>query len=123
MGLDIKVRFSTSEIPSWPAIRDELAKLGESVRLRMIDGLPAFPDEVPEPGWRELRVGLFTGMVTIRRANGSLTCVVWGNSNPALQVGWKKVIYACAKAGSGQVETAEGPQDPDDFLTHQQISL
>ena len=28
----------------------------------MIDGLPAFPDEVPEPGWKELRIGFASGM-------------------------------------------------------------
>lgn len=58
MGMDRTVRFPCGTIPSWDLIRTQLARLGLDSPLRMIDGLPAFPDEAPEPGWRELRVGV-----------------------------------------------------------------
>jgi hypothetical protein len=74
----------------------------------MIDGLPAFPDETPEPGWAELRVGFPAGMVTVRRGAGSLTCVVWGNADPGLRAAWDRLCWACAAAGGGSVETPGG---------------
>ncbi|MFO0821616.1 MAG: hypothetical protein U0792_00485 [Gemmataceae bacterium] len=70
----------------------------------MIDGLPAFPDETPAEDWKEVRVGTAAGMVTIRRAPRSLTCVIWGNADPALNAAWAKVIWACAAAGDGHIE-------------------
>lgn len=81
----------------------------------MIDGLPAFPDEVPESAWNELRIGLTAGMVTIRRGRGSMTCVIWGNSDSALQLAWFKVILACARVGKGIIETPAGPMTADEF--------
>ena len=33
--------------------------------------MPAFPDELPDPGWKELRVGTPGGMVTMRGAGAS----------------------------------------------------
>ena len=115
MGLDRTIRFPSAETPSWEAIRTHLARVGESAPLRMIDGLPAFPDETPEPTWKELRVGTAGGMVTVRRGPGVLTCVVWGNADAALDSAWAKVVWACAAAGGGRIETPAGPAGPDEF--------
>jgi len=54
MGQERVVRFA-GEPPEWVVIRAKLAERGFAATLRMIDGLPAFPDETPEPGWKELR--------------------------------------------------------------------
>ena len=62
MGLDCTVRFPGGDPPAWDAIKLQLARVGEPAPLRMIDGLPAFPDETPAVGWRELRVGTAAGM-------------------------------------------------------------
>lgn len=115
MGLDRTVRFPSGSVPSWDAVSDRLKRLGSPVALRMIDGLPAFPDESPEPGWRELRVGTAAGMVTLRAATGTLTCVVWGNATDALRRDWDAVCWACAAAGDGLVETPAGAVSADDF--------
>src|SRR5436305_399952 len=112
MGLDRTIRFPSAETPSWEAIRTHLARVGESAPLRMIDGLPAFPDETPEPTWKELRVGTAGGMVTVRRGPGVLTCVVWGNADAALDAAWAKVVWACAAAGGARTETPAGPARP-----------
>lgn len=101
MGLDRAVRFPSGNVPPWDAIRDQLRRDGVEVTLRMIDGLPAFPDETPEPGWNELRVGTPAGMVTVRRASGALTCVIWGNADESLRAAWDAVCRACAAAGGG----------------------
>ena len=70
----------------------------------MIDGLPAFPDEVPEAGWKELRVGFSSGMVTLRRGPNHLACVVWGNADGELLQCWESLAMACASAGDGTIE-------------------
>ena len=74
----------------------------------MIDDLPAFPDEVPEPGWRELRISLSGGMVTIRAAPTGWTCVIWGNADPALARSWDICCWAIASAGNGSITSDDG---------------
>lgn len=115
MGMDRTIRFSTTETPTWDAVRAQLRRVGEDGTLRMIDGLPAFPDEAPDPAWRELRVGTAAGMVTLRRRADALNCVVWGNADSALMAAWHKVIWACAAAGPGTVETPSGPLPAADY--------
>ena len=69
----------------WPRLVARLKEFGEAPILRMIDGLPAFPDEEPTSDWRELRVGLAGGMVTLRRTSEGYSCVTWGTADPVLQ--------------------------------------
>lgn len=109
MGLDRTVRFPAGELPAWDLIKSHLARLGEPAPLRMIDGQLAFEDEVPEPGWRELRVSVGPGMVTVRRSGDSVTCVVWSNADAALLAARDQVAWACAAAGGGAVVTESGP--------------
>jgi hypothetical protein len=115
MGLDRTVRFAVEETPTWEAIRGHLLRVGESPALRLIDGVPAFPEELPPTDWKELRIALGGGMVTIRRGPGFLSCVVWGNADESLELAWNKAVWACAAAGKGLVETASGPASADDF--------
>ena len=109
MGLDCTVRFPAGDTPSWGAIRSRLRQAGEAGQLRMIDGLPAFPDEDPPDDWKELRVGTAGGMVTVRRGADTLTCVVWGTADPKLDAGWRAVTWACAAAGGGVIDDLDPP--------------
>lgn len=85
MGVERVVTFPAGSPPAWAAVADKLRAFGEAPVLRMIDGLPAFPDETPADDWRELRVGLAAGMVTLRRTSPtSIACVTWGTDDPAL---------------------------------------
>ena len=115
MGLDRTIRFPIDETPTWEAICSTLARIGETAPLRMIDGIPTFPDESPDPDWKELRLGGASGMVTIRRGGGKLICVIWGNADSALQAIWAKVIWACAVAGEGIIDSPDGPISPEQF--------
>ena len=115
MGLDCTVRFPAGAVPAWDAVKANLARLGEPAPLRMIDGQPAFPDESPEEGWRELRVGFGAGMVTLRRGTDSLSCVVWSSADPALLAARDRLAWACAAAGQGGVETPTGSLPADEF--------
>lgn len=114
MGQERTIQFPAG-VPGWDAIRGQLARVGEPAPLRMIDGLPAFPDESPADGWKELRVAVGGGMVTLRRAAGSITCVVWGNADAALLAGFVKVVWACAAAGGGSVDMDIDPVPADVF--------
>jgi hypothetical protein len=67
----------------------------------MIDGLPTFPDEIPDPEWKELRVGLAGGMVTLRRDGDSIRCTVWGSDDPGLRTALDATVLAAALAGGG----------------------
>ena len=92
MGQQIAVKIVRE--PEWIAIRDSLASVGEQAIVRMIDGLPAFPDEIPEASWQELRLTMNGGMVSLKRTGDEILCVVWGNADEALLRSWQ----ACAKA-------------------------
>ena len=104
MGLQRTVTFATDSRPSWESVVTAFKSLGETPIVRMIDDLPAFPDEIPEPGWRELRISLSGGMVTLRAAPTGWACVIWGNGDPALLRSWDICCRAIAAAGNGTIE-------------------
>ncbi|OWK47377.1 hypothetical protein FRUB_01076 [Fimbriiglobus ruber] len=89
-------------------IAERLGGVGQGTVVRMIDGLPAFPDEIPSPGWRELRVGLDAGMVTVRVTGPDIQCVVWGNADAGLVRAWNLCCWAVAAAGGGVVVEGDG---------------
>ncbi len=98
MGVERVVPLTGGE-PTWAAVAGELARTGDPPVVRMIDGQPAFPDEVPADGWREVRVSFPAGMVTIRRQSGAWACVVWGTDDPALLAARDRVAEAIAVFG------------------------
>jgi hypothetical protein len=114
VGVERVIRFS-GEVPGWPTVAMRLAEVGEKPVVRMIDGQPAFPEEVPEPGWQELRVGLSGGMITLRRDGSEVRVVTWGASDLALTRSWDRLCWAVAAASSGIILTADGPQDAETF--------
>src|SRR5262249_52825791 len=84
---------------------------GFSLQMGMIDGQLAFPDELPEDSWRELRLRTPQGMVTVRRDGERLVFVIWGNADAAMLQAWNALVWAFAAVGGGRIETAEGPVD------------
>ena len=80
MGVERTVNLPAGATVAWPAV---VAKTGLPLKLMMIDGLPALPDEEPPEGWAELHVGTPAGMVTLRRPGG-VSVIVWGNAGPEL---------------------------------------
>jgi hypothetical protein len=92
-----------AEEPTWSAIRTRIESAGGTVQMRMIDGMPAFPDEEPAVDWRELRVSLGTGMLTLRREPGRMRVIVWGNADEALKRDQQTLAQACADVGGGFV--------------------
>ena len=108
MGIERIVRLPSDATPDWAAVSARLDELGERPLLRMIDDLPAFPDEVPPADWRELRVGLSGGMVTLRRDGPLVRCIVWGTADTHLVRGRDACCWALAAAAGGAIEAAPG---------------
>lgn len=82
MGMTKNLNFATKP-PAWSSVREKLVGQGHSPQMRMIDGMPAFPDEDPPEDWKEIRVSLGGAMVTIRSGGSEWSFVVWGNSDEA----------------------------------------
>jgi len=115
MGLTRTVRYP-AEPPAWAAVAKLLTAGGYPVRMGMIDGELAFPDEEPAEPWRELRLNTPGGTVTLRRGPDRIDLVVWGNAAGELLQGWNALAWACAAAGDGVVVTEAGDVAAADFL-------
>ena len=98
MGMERVISFPAGT-PEWSVIRDRLLSAGASPAMRMIDGMPAFPDETPEPTWSELRITLGAGMMTIRREPTRLRVIVWGNADEGLLGDLESVVQGCVAVG------------------------
>ena len=98
-----------------PGMMALLAEHGFPVQVRMADGELTMPDEVPPEGWKEVRLGTPSGMLTLVRLGQELLVVTWGNANDPMQRAWNAVAWAVAKAGSGQILRPEGLQNPEEF--------
>lgn len=90
MGMDRVI--SIAKLPSWASIARELADRNLPAQLRMIDGQLAFPDEQPPGDWRELRISVTGGMVTLRRESSGVRLVIWENADAQLQ---QSVAFLC----------------------------
>ena len=65
MGMEIEVKVAGM---NWSKISGSMAKFEPKGTIRMADGQLTFPDEEPAADWKELRIALPAGMVTIDRA-------------------------------------------------------
>lgn len=115
MGQAQVIIFPDNHCPSWEAIRDQVISNGTHVHLRMIDGLPAFPNESPGSKWQELRVLIGNAMFTLRRIPGGIECVSWSDLDNSALVARHRLIWACAAAGNGRVKTLHGDLGAEDF--------
>src|SRR5437763_2736387 len=115
MGVERTATFAAGAVLRWPALVQRMAGRGIPMQMRMIDGLPAFPDEEPPVEWRELRVGGDAGMVTLRRTPEGVSCVTWGSAEGGLRRLWDAVAWALADVGGGRVVTPDGPLAADEF--------
>ena len=103
MGVELTVSIPAGRVIAWADVATRLAARGTTAQIRMIDSLPAFPDEVPSVDWSELRISTPGGMITLRRTAAGVTCVAWGTDDPALRRDFRAVAEAVAEAGGGAV--------------------
>ena len=81
MGMEIEVKVAGM---NWSKISGAMAKFEPKCTIRMADGQLTFPDEEPPTDWKELRIALPAGMVTIRKTPTGATLVTWGNVSQEL---------------------------------------
>jgi hypothetical protein len=103
MGMDQKVVFPPANMPTWSQFADMCTKHQVPVQLRMIDGELALPDETPPHDWRELRVGVPAGMVTLRHDADGITLVIWGNADDRLRREWNALTWAIGRLTGGAI--------------------
>jgi hypothetical protein len=108
MGVELHLPCTVGAL-DWLALRDELARCGVVVQLRMIDGELAFPDEVPKEGWRELRISAEAGMITIVRDEEGVRLITWGTADPALLAFRDQVASAITARGTSCRGFLESP--------------
>ncbi|MEZ6140815.1 MAG: hypothetical protein R3B84_09610 [Zavarzinella sp.] len=84
MGLEKTISGDTSKL-IWEKFVESLATAGIPYAMRMIDRMPAFPDELPPENWVEIRFSCDDGMLTVRRTTDAISVVVWGNADQKLQ--------------------------------------
>src|SRR3712207_6456167 len=115
MGMEQRVTFPPDRAPPWPQLAGLLAGRGFPLKLMMIDGELAFPDETPADTWRELRVGTPLGMVTLRREPTGVALVTWGNADAGLRQAWNALTWAVAAVSGGTVQTDAGPVPAEEY--------
>lgn len=81
MGMEIEVAVSGI---NWSIISQAMGKFEPKGILCIADGQLTFPDEEPGANWKELRIKLPEGMVTIKKNQVGLTLITWGNVSPEL---------------------------------------
>ncbi|MBJ7345528.1 MAG: hypothetical protein JHD09_09645 [Gemmataceae bacterium] len=81
MGMEIEVKVAGL---GWNKISGAMAKFEPKGTIRMADGQLTFPDEEPPTDWKELRIALPAGMVTIKRTPTGAMIVTWGNVSQEL---------------------------------------
>jgi len=102
MGLDLHVQLPGA-LPGWGDLTAYLISRHVPVKLRMIDGQLAFPEEMPAEEWHELRVSLPGGMITLRRETDGVGLVIWGNAEAGLRKAWHALAVAIAELGQGSI--------------------
>jgi hypothetical protein len=115
MGMDQKVLFAQEKTPTWPQLMELLAARNYPLQLRMIEGELAFPDEAPPEAWKELRVSMPGGMVTLKREADGITLVTWGNADVNLRQAWNALTWALAHLTGGTIQTASGNVTREEF--------
>lgn len=115
MGSEQIVEFPSGVTPPWPEVSRRLSQAGFPVQMRMIDNTLSFPDEEPPATWQELRLGSPAGMITLRRQQGRVAQVVWGNADAPLLAARNAVAWALALVGDGIIEDAGTRLSAADF--------
>jgi hypothetical protein len=113
MGLELRIHSCVAA--DWSSVRAMLTHHDLTPIIRMIDGLPAFPDEVPDATWKELRVSLLESMVTLGRVTTGYRVVTWGTPDARLEQARNWVAYSVACASNGTIERDGDRITPQQF--------
>jgi hypothetical protein len=77
-----------------------------AMALRMVDNLPAFPNEPVPEDFSEIRLAAEGGMISVRNQADGLVLVVWGNADESLRKALVRLAARLAELGAGKVQAA-----------------
>lgn len=80
-----------------------ISGLKDPWQLRLVDGLPAFPNEAVPEEFREIRLALNSGMVTIITEEFGLKLVTWSSIDQPFRQAVDRLAEGLASAGQGSV--------------------
>ena len=116
MGMDRRIAVPPNTSFDWRRASAFFAARRFPLKMMMIDGQLAFPDEEPPATWQELRVGAPGGMVTLRREPDGIRVVTWGNAAGPMLESWNALCWGLAVAFGGTIEHEGMSRSPDEFL-------
>jgi hypothetical protein len=80
-----------------------IAGLQDPWQLRLVDGLPAFPNESVPEEFQEIRLALNGCMVTLIAGESGLKLVTWSSIDPMFKQAVDRLAEGLASAGDGSV--------------------
>ncbi|MFM7111651.1 MAG: hypothetical protein ACKO26_10955 [Planctomycetota bacterium] len=87
-----------------PSVAKVLKSVSDAWCLRLVDGLPAFPDEAVPEEFNEIRLGLGGNMVTVKAVASGLSLVTWSGISTEFHDAVLRLAEALAKEANGRVE-------------------
>lgn len=98
MGQTWAIRFQAK-----PTLENALASIDDDWKLRLVDGLPAFPDEILPSDFNEIRLALCGSMVTVVSESFGYRLVTWSNISPEFHEAVNRLAETLARAGNGTI--------------------
>ena len=87
-----------------PQLSEVLASIGDGWKLRLVDGLPAFPDEAVPSEFHEVRLALSGEMVTVVSEPFGYRLVTWSFVSPEFQNAVNRLAERLVFTGGGTIE-------------------
>lgn len=87
-----------------PQLSEVLASIDDGWKLRLVDGLPALPDETVPPEFQELRLALSGEMVTVVSEPFGYRLVTWSTASPEFQMAVNRIMEQLVFTGGGTIE-------------------
>ncbi len=122
MGQTLQIESPDGSALEWPAFVVALAEYRLAPVVRMIDGLPAFPDEIPGEGWREVRVSAADGMITIHASPTGYRFTIWNDTASSFVNAWQTLVYVAAQQIGGSVVLGDARVSPEKFAQLHQLA-
>ncbi len=96
MGMDLKV--PRVDVVSIARVIERLAAAGMTASVVMVDGQLHAPSATVPDGWREVRLRLAAGTVTVRVQPDGISVMVFGNADAALINAQRAIATAIKEA-------------------------
>lgn len=87
-----------------PDLSEVLSSIPDDWKLRLVDGLPAFPDETVPSNFQEVRLALSGQMVTVVSEPYGFRLVTWSSVSSEFQIAVNRLAEKLVCKAGGSVE-------------------